>query len=420
MALFCAVNSKNQPIIGLLREGKNPPDKRVPLSPAACAQLMQLWPDTRIVVQPSPIRCFPEAEYSEVGCEINEDLSACNLLMGVKEVQIADLIPGKVHLFFSHVAKRQPYNKALLQAVLQKGITLLDYELLTDQKGLRTVAFGRFAGIVGAHHGLAAFGKRSGAFELPGAWQVNRLSDLLSLYARIDWPPMRILVTGDGRVGKGAVELFRAAGIQELSSSEFLAGQVTGDVAAFCVLRSRDVFRRADSNNDSGWDRLHFHAHPNLYVSRLAPYLSQADVLVNTLFWSAGGPRLFEQSDMRSASFRVRTIADISCDIHGGVPATFRFSSIADPVYGYDPLNETEILPYTNKSIDIMAVENLPCELPVDASELFGEQLLASFFPAWMRDGLEAQELIRATIARNGTLTSGFEYLGPGYGFEGS
>ncbi len=418
MALFCAVNPKSHPVIGLLREGKNPPDKRVPLSPTACSQLLKLWPDTRIVVQPAIIRCFSETAYAEAGCEISEDLSACNLLMGVKEIQINDLRPDKTHLFFSHVTKRQPYNRSLLQAVLQKGITLLDYELLTDPEGLRTVAFGRFAGIVGAHHGLAAFGKKNQEFELPGAWQVDRLSDLLHLYGRIKWPAMRIVVTGDGRVGKGAVELLRAAGIQELSAAEFLEGHLTGEAAVFCVLKSKDVFRRSGTSEGSVWDRSHFHAHPNHYVSQLAPYLSQADILVNTLFWSAGGPRLFERSDMRLASFRVRTIADISCDINGGVPATLRFSSIADPVYGYDPHSETEVKPYTKDSIDIMAVENLPCELPVDASELFGQQLLASFFPAWMNEGLEAEEIKRATITRAGALTEGYQYLGPGYGFD--
>lgn len=359
---------------------------------------------------------FPQSAYEEAGCEIQEDLGSCNLIMGVKEVRIPDLYADKTHIFFSHVTKRQPYNRGLLQAVLQKGITLLDYELLTDEAGLRTVAFGRFAGIVGAHHGLAAFGKRTGSFELPGAWQVSRLSDLLSLYAQITWPPMRMVVTGDGRVGQGAVELLRAAGIKELSASDFLEGHLTHRTAVFCVLKSRDVFRRADASADAAWDRAHFHAHPNQYVSQLSPYLRKADILVNTLFWSAGGPRLFERSEMSSPLFQIRTIADISCDINGGVPATLRFSSIADPVYGYDPMAEAEVEPYTGNSIDIMAVENLPCELPVDASELFGQQLLSSFFPAWMQDGLDADEIKRATIVRDGVLTSGYQYLGPGYG----
>jgi alanine dehydrogenase len=418
MNLFCAVKSTDQALIGLLREGKSPPDKRVPLSPDACAQLMQVYPGTSILVQPSPIRCFTESAYLNKGCEISEDLSSCDLIMGVKEVCVDDLYAGKTHIFFSHVTKRQPYNRALLQAVLRKGITLLDYELLTDDVGLRTVAFGRYAGIVGAHHGLVAFGRKRGAFNLPGAWQVNRLSDLLPLYAQIDWPPMRIVVTGDGRVGKGAVELLRAAGIQEVSASEFLKGEPTNAGAVFCVLKSKDVFRRADTSLGSEWDRLHFHANPNQYVSQLAPYLSQADVLVNTLFWSAGGPKLFERSDMRLSSFRVCTIADISCDINGGIPATMRFSSIADPVYGYDPVNETEVEPYTKDSIDIMAVENLPCELPVDSSELFGQQLLESFFPVWMPGRLEGDVIKRATIVRDGALTSGYQYLGPGYGHD--
>lgn len=418
MALFCAVKSTSAPIIGLLREGKTPPDKRAPLSPSACAQLMQLWPDTRIIVQPSTIRCFPESAYAEAGCDINEDLSLCNLLMGVKEVRVEDLIPAKFYIIFSHVTKRQPYNRGLLQAVLHRGITLMDYELLTDQDGMRTVAFGRFAGIVGAHHGLAAFGKRSGLFDLPGAWQVSCLSDLLQLYAQIEWPAMRIAVTGDGRVGKGVVELLRAAGIPEISAQDFLHSHSDEEGAVFCVLKSRDVFRRANADHGVEWNRNHFHTNPNAYVSQLAPYLRMADVLVNTLFWSAGGPRLFERSDMRSGEFRVRTIADISCDVNGGIPATLRFSNIDNPVYGYDPLNEVEMQPYSTDSIDIMAVENLPCELPVDASELFGMQLLESFFPFWMSDGRESEVVRRATIARDGILTTGFVNLGPGYAWD--
>jgi len=402
-------------IIGILREGKTPPDKRVALSPSACAVLMQRWPGTRILVQPSGIRCFRESEYEAVGCEIGEDLSPCHLLMGVKEVQLGDLIPAKTYLFFSHVTKRQPYNRELLQTVLQEGITLMDYELLTDHDGLRTVAFGRFAGIVGAHHGLAAFGRRHRHYELPGAWQVSCLQELIQLYDHVQWPAMRIAVTGDGRVGKGAVELLRAAGIRECTPPDYL--RYDGEEAIFSVLRTRDVFRRVVAGENEDWDRSHFHAHPGAYVSQLAPYLSQTDILVNTLFWSAGGPRLFELADMRAPQFRVRTIADIACDIQGGVPATLRFSSIAHPMYGYDPRNETETAAYTPDSIDIMAVENLPCELPVDASELFGEQLLASFFPYWMAQQLDSEPIRRATIARNGVLVTAYEHLGPGYGW---
>src|SRR6056297_1354366 len=164
--------------IGILRETKSPPDRRVPLTPAQCNQLLQMYPDIELLVQPSLNRCFRDTEYMEAGLPVQENLKDCDILLGVKEVDIPALIPDKTYLFFSHTAKEQPYNRRLLQEICNMNITLVDYEYLTRADHSRVVAFGRWAGIVGAYNGIRAYGQRTGAFSLRPAWKLSGLDEM--------------------------------------------------------------------------------------------------------------------------------------------------------------------------------------------------------------------------------------------------
>lgn len=399
---FCSMKKIS---IGILREGKVPPDHRVPLIPEHCSQLLQAYPQLEILVQPSPIRCIPEQEYSTAGCEITEDLSRCDILMGVKEVPIDQLIAGKTYLFFSHTIKKQAYNRSLLQTLLQKQIRMIDYEVITFENGKRAVAFGHFAGVVGTHNGLMAYGKRSGAFHIKPAHACKDYAELRSLYTGLNLPPIKIAVTGTGRVGAGALELLHLAGVKPVTVEEFLFQNF--DEAVYVELRSKDLYRHKQNRP---FESSHFHAFPSEYVSTFHPFISVTDLLINTIYWDPSAPRFFSKEDMRSSDFSIKTIADITCDIDGSIPSTIRASSIAAPFYGYDPHTEMETLPFLPQVVDVMAIDNLPCELPKDASREFSYNLLQYVMEQLITDQNSAM-MNRATICINGKLSNRFEYL---------
>jgi alanine dehydrogenase len=393
--------------IGIIREGKVPVDHRVALCPEHVGLLLKKYPGLKVIVQPSPIRCYSEEEYKQVGAEINEDLSSCDLLLGVKEVPISMLMDGKAYLFFSHTIKKQAHNKKLLQAILEKDIRMIDYETLTFDNGRRAVAFGHFAGIVGAHNGLMAYGKRTGSFSLKPAFECEDYADMRAQYASLTFPKMKIAVAGSGRVGSGAVELLNAAGIEMVTPREFLKEEF--NYAVYTELRSKDLYKHINPLND--WDNNDFHANPQNYKSRFDKYAKVTDLFINTVFWDIKAPRHFEIADMTKKDFRIKTIADISCDIDGSVPATIRATTIQDPVFGFDPFTKTEVKPYQASAIDIMAVDNLPCELPRDASHEFSHNLVSHVLPNILEHGYEHTMIDRATIAFQGKLNHPYTYL---------
>ncbi|MDG1903292.1 MAG: hypothetical protein P8I37_02910 [Schleiferiaceae bacterium] len=205
--------------IGIVREGKIPIDKRVALIPEHAAYLKNKF-KCEIVAQPSAIRAISDEEYVRYGIDLQEDLSDCDVLFGVKEVPINDLIPNKTYFFFSHTYKQQPYNAKLLRACVERNIRLIDYELLKNN-GARVVAFGRFAGLVGAYNGLRGWGEKYGQFVLKPAHECHDMQDMFDQLKGIDWPAdLRILLTGKGRVASGAVETLQAAGIPEITPEE--------------------------------------------------------------------------------------------------------------------------------------------------------------------------------------------------------
>ncbi|MEY2962882.1 MAG: hypothetical protein RL754_143 [Bacteroidota bacterium] len=390
--------------IGLLREGKVPIDKRVPLIPSQCADLQRRF-DCEVVVQPSEIRQIPDEEYVAHGIRLQEDLSDCDVLMGVKEVPVAELVPGKTYFFFSHTYKKQPYNAKLLRACVERNIRLIDYELLT-KNGARVVAFGRFAGLVGAYNGLRAWGEATGEYSLLPAHQCHNLQEMFDQFQGVQWPAdIRIVLTGKGRVASGAVETLRAAGIRELTPDEYLRDEDGG--AVWTQLDVESYYRKKDG---MPFDKQELYDDPRGFESNFMTYAKHTSLYIAGHYYDPRAPFIFTRSDARRPEFGVKIIADISCDIDGPVASTVRPSTISDPFYGYDPFQEGEVPFNSDGSIGVMAVDNLPCELSRDASESFGADLLMQVLPA-LFDGDKDGVLERATECADGQLTEKYAYL---------
>lgn len=392
--------------IGLLREGKVPPDLRVPITPLQAEEIQQRFTHVKVACQESLFRSFKDDEFRELDIEVVKDISDCDILMGIKEVPIDNLIANKTYLFFSHTIKKQPYNRRLLQAVLQKKIRLIDYEALKDTQGNRLVAFGRFAGIVGAYNGLMTYGKRYNLFSLRRAFECFDINDLKLELRKVKLPPVKIVLTGAGRVGRGAMETLDTAGIRKVSPGDFLSKQFNEPV--YTQLSSADYHERKEGGH---FNREEFHRSPDRYQSTFVKYTHVAQLLLAGAYWNPQAPVLFTRNDMLHPGFKLKIIADITCDINGSVPSTKRASTIPDPLYDYDPATDS-VLPALSdeRYITTMAVDNLPCELPRSASEEFGRDLIDRILKPLLVGDVDGI-IQRGTVAENGALTSQFNYL---------
>ena len=391
--------------IGILREGKQPPDKRVPFSPAQCSLLLQEYPQVEWAIQKSPIRCFSDDEYAHVGMELVEDVSDCDLLFGIKEVPKSDLIADKTYFFFSHTIKEQPYNRDLLMKMIKLNITMVDYETLTKPNGRRLIGFGRYAGVVGCYNGFLAYGKRTKRYDLKSAYKCFNRKEMEQEMSKIDLPNIKIILTGKGRVGRGALEIMHALNLMEVSKEEFVTESFNEPV--FVHLNPLDYNERKDGVPSSKTD---FYLNPNQYKSTFMQYAKHADIFIAGHFYASDSPYLFTRENAKSTNFKIRTIADISCDIDGPIASTIRPSTIDNPIYGYNPKTEKEDVFDKEGVITVMAVDNLPCELPKDASEDFGNQMIKDIFPVLL--GNDKNDIInRATICKSGDLNTPFEYL---------
>lgn len=392
------------PLIGLIREGKVPADNRVALTPAQCRFLVSNFPDIRICVQSSPGRCFKDREYQQAGIDVMEDISHCDILLGIKEVPIAQLVPGKTYLFFSHTKKKQSYNQALLHAMMDQGITLIDYECLEHDDGQRIIGFGFFAGIVGAHNGMMAYGNRTGLFHIGRVAEVQDYRELIHTYFGLKLPPLKVVITGSGRVAHGILEIMNLLDIQDVEPDEFCARDFRYPV--YVHLKGNDLYRHKTTGN---YLRESFHEQPGEYECLFPQFIPHADILMNGIYWEPGIPRLFEQEALSDPFFRIQTIADITDDKNGSVPCNLGDATIEDPVYGVDKITGRKTAPYLPGSVDIMAVGNLPNELPRDASRYFGEQLIKYILDD-LRQG-SSETIDRAMMLKKGKLTEAYNYL---------
>lgn len=366
----------NQIKLGIIREGKVPPDKRVPLTPKQCKQVEQLFPDVKVVVQTSPIRAFSDNDYSNEGVEIVSDLSDCDIIMGVKEVNKTDLIPNKKFFFFSHTIKKQPYNRDLLRTILDKKIQLIDYEVLKNSDNKRIIGFGRYAGIVGAYNGFRTFGLKHQLYDLKQACACADRVEMENELHKVTLPKnTKIVLTGFGRVGNGAREIMKLLPIKELAPADFLT--YNEEAPVFTQLEVNDYFERIDG---APFEKQVFYQTPELFQSAFHKYAEHAHLYIACHYWSNKSPNILTNDNLLSSQLSV--VADISCDIAGPIACTIRPSKIADPVYGYDATTQQEADWMQPGVVAVMAVDNLPCELPLDASEDFGNELIKHVFPA--------------------------------------
>ncbi|MFN4284607.1 MAG: NAD(P)-dependent oxidoreductase [Lacibacter sp.] len=392
------------PKLALIREEKVPADNRVALTPDQCKWICEHMPHVSIVVQPSPDRCYSNREYQMAGIPLQEDLSDCDLLLGIKEVPPQKLLEGKTYLFFSHTKKAQEHNRGLMQEMVRKKITLIDYECLTHEDGQRILGFGFFAGVVGAHNGIMAYGTRTGLYQLKRVRDVRDYRQLIHTYFGLKLPTIKVAVTGSGRVAHGVLEIMNLLGITEVEPFDFLHRDF--EYPVYVHLKGSDLYERKD---DGTYNREDFHQNPQAYKCCFSPFIRKTDILMNGVYWDKPIPPLFTIDEFRSPEFRIQTIADITNDTGGSIPVNLGDSTIDDPVYGVDRQTLQRTPPYLPGSVDIMPIGNLPNELPRDASRYFGEQLIKFIMHDLTTNGSPVLE--RATILKAGKLTPPYSYL---------
>lgn len=390
---------------GIIKERKNPPDRRVVFAPGELAKLKQTYHDASVAVESSDIRIFSDTQYKSLGITITDDVSNCDILFGVKEVPVENLIPNKSYFFFSHTIKKQPYNQKLLKAILEKNIDLYDHETIVDEHNRRLIGFGKYAGMVGVYNGIRAFGIKFELFKLPKAETLAGKDDLIKHLKRITMPALKFVVTGTGKVGSGAKEILDAIKIKEITVENYLTKNYTQ--AVYVQLDVLEYNKRIDSQvldfND-------FVQHPEAYVSDFEKFTKVSDIYFAGHFHASGAPMILTKEMLNASDCKLKVVADISCDVNGPIACTLRSSTIAEPLYGYFPLEDREVDVFHPAAVVVMAVDNLPCEIPKDASEGFGEQFMEHVIPAFFnedKDGI----LKRAKITENGKLTPRFAYL---------
>ena len=389
----------------ILKELKNPPDRRVVFSPEILAEARTQFPDAEFVVESSDIRVFSDEAYAQLGFEVTDDVSDADVMIGVKEVPIEYLIPNKKYFYFSHTIKKQPYNRKLLVAMLERNIEMYDHETIVHDNNMRLIGFGRYAGLVGAYNGLRALGLRDGLFNLPKVETLVDLNDVKAELNKITIPNIKILLSGTGKVAHGAKEILDHIGVKEISDALYLTSQFTEPI--YCMVDVMEYSKRVDGKVGDRWA---FYKDPTGYESNFMSYAKETDFFIAGHFYGNNAPYLFTRKDAKHPDFRINLVADISCDVDGPVASTIRASTIANPFYGYDPKTEQEVAFDAKDAITVMAVDNLPCELPKDASEGFGTTFLEHVIPAFFNNDKKGV-LKRAKMTENGELTERFSYL---------
>ncbi len=389
--------------LAVLREARID-ENRTPLSPAQVSIILNKFSNIKIIVQPSNRRCFKDEYYQKAGAQITDDLSSANIIFGVKEVDISALIKNKTYLFFSHTSKVRQYigqaikdeaiiyKKKLLREVIKKKITLIDYENIREisGEGYRYLGFGRFAGIIGTYNTLNLYLKLFNKKSLPRVFEINNYKEIKKLIGKQNFNKIKILVTGSGRASKGSIELLKQANIKQISINDYLNNKY--DKAVFCNISAREHIEKKDGKD----------------ISRVKNYLFETDMFIACHYWEPKFPKLFYPNQINEFK-NLKLIGDITCDINGSIPTTIRSTSIAKPYYSIDINTMKEIDLSDNKGIAVMAVDNLPSELPRDASEEFGSSVISEVLPSLINkdDG----RINRATTASNGKFSSKFAYL---------
>ena len=403
--------SKPIEAIGVIKETR-PDENRTPLIPEHIENIKSNYPNLNVVVQPSKNRCFSDDEYKNRGAEINEDLSKCSIIFGVKEIDTDVLMNNKTYVFFSHTYKlnKETLNNAqgtpgmdkkeLLKSVLEKKIRLIDYENIRDINSKRYLGFGRFAGIVGCYNTLNLCLENLKKQPLARAYRINSYERLISNLKNLYFPYMKILVTGDGRVAKGVIEVLKQTNIKEVSKEKFKIDNFDNPV--FCNLETKDY---VESNLNKKFDLNHFIKNPKEYKSCALQYLKVADVFISAHYWDPASPKIFNQNDLNKLN-NLKVVGDITCDVDGSVPTTIRSSTIDKPNFYIDRNTFKETV---GEGLAIMAVDNLPSELPRDSSKEFGDGIVSEVIPYILNE--DDGRVLNATVTQNGSFLEKYNYL---------
>lgn len=390
---------------GIIKERKNPPDRRVVFSPEELVELKKTYPNAEVEVESSDIRVFTDKEYTNLGIEVKEDISDCDVFFGVKEIPVDYLIPNKKYFFFSHTIKKQAHNRKLLQAILDKNIELYDHETIVDANNRRLIGFGRYAGLVGTYNGFRGFGIKYDLFNLPKAETLRSKEDLIARIKRHTLPNIKIVVTGHGKVGMGIKEILDGVKIKHVAPEDFLSKNYSQPV--YTQIDVLDYNKRKDGEVRDNHD---FYDNPQEYVSNFERFTKVADIYIAGHFHGNNAPDILTREMLNAVDNKIKVVADISCDVDGPIACTLKASTIAEPFFGYLP-NENKEVPHTHPgSIMVMSVDNLPCELPKDASEGFGHMFMEHVIPAFFNNDADGI-LARAKITEAGKLTPRFAYL---------
>lgn len=390
--------------IGILREEKVPHDRRVAFTPEQCKHIESTF-NVKIIVQPSDWRVIKDSQYTAAGITLQDNLTDCDILIGIKEVPAENLIPEKKYLFFSHTIKKQAHNKKLMKALIEKKICMIDYETMTDEHFNRIIGFGHYAGIVGTYNGILGYGLKYNLFNLKRAVDCTDMNEVKEELKKVNLPNLKIIITGNGRVANGAIELAGMLHLRRITPYEFT--HYTFREPTYTQLHSSNYNEPLDG---SAWNTEKFYSHPDKFRSTFMKYARFCDLLIHCSYWNPKAPLLFTKQEMKSPEFGISVIADVTCDINGSIPSTTKASTIAEPFYGYDTKSEQETTAFSKDAITVMAIDNLPCELPLNASEDFGKELIDKVLPFLLKE--DNNEMIeRATIVKNGKLMPRFDYL---------
>jgi saccharopine dehydrogenase (NAD+, L-lysine-forming) len=390
--------------IGILREEKVPHDRRVAFTPEQCKHIESTF-NVKIIVQPSDWRVIKDSQYTAAGITLRDNLTDCDILIGIKEVPAENLIPEKKYLFFSHTIKKQAHNKKLMKALIEKKICMIDYETMTDEHFNRIIGFGHYAGIVGTYNGILGYGLKYNLFNLKRAVDCADMNEVKEELKKVNLPNLKIIITGNGRVANGAIELAGMLHLRRITPYEFT--HYTFREPTYTQLHSSNYNEPLDG---SAWNTEKFYSHPDKFRSTFMKYARFCDLLIHCSYWNPKAPLLFTKQEMKSPEFGISVIADVTCDINGSIPSTTKASTIAEPFYGYDTKSEQETTAFSKDAITVMAIDNLPCELPLNASEDFGKELIDKVLPFLLKE--DNNEMIeRATIVKNGKLMPRFDYL---------
>lgn len=397
--------------LGILKETKNRFERRVPLIPEELKQLIAEGIEVR--VERSPNRAFEDHEFEAVGCVMVDDATDCRFIMGVKEVKTSQVKPGQTVMCFSHTIKGQSHNMPLLQHFIDVGASLVDYEVVVDDQGVRQVAFGRYAGLAGAHETLWTLGHRMRELGHDSPLSLLKHAvDYKDLRTMADetweavealrregpeaFSPLVVAVSGEGRVSRGALEYLEMVGAIPCTIDEAvkLPSESPGDrtLRALHLLDS-EIYERA---NRKQFDFKDYVTNPEVYVSKLAMYLPYCVAYINGSYWDERFPRVLDDSTLRrmyANGTLPEVLGDVACDIDGGIEWTVMATQNDEPTFVYNPKTKGAKVGVDGDGVAIMSVDNLPTALPRDASVDFSKALIKvirPFFKANLRDGLGA------------------------------